>query len=96
MTSEVRFGRGISRRGGGDRTRRYERFLKKVDANVETFEPVGTEEYEVARLREDDNVRCGSSGCVQHGEADLTLEDATVGGLKAISALGANRELFEE
>ena len=92
----MRFGRGISSRGGRDGTRWYERFLKQVDANVQTFEPVRTEEDEVALLGEHDNGGCGSSAGEAHGEADLPLENAAVRGLKAIDALGANRELFEE
>ena len=44
--------------------------------------------------------RCGAprsrSGGASHGEADLSLENAPVRGLKAIDALGVNRERFQE
>lgn len=90
------FARNASCRGGGDWPCRYERFLKEVDANVQTFEAVSTEEDEVSRFGEDDNGRCRSSAGVEHGKAHFALENATVRGLKAIDALGANRELLEE
>lgn len=94
-SAEVTFGRVISRRGGRDRPCWYEGLLKEIDAYVQAFEPVSAEEYKVAWLGEDDNGRCGASGGVQDGEADFTLENAAVSGLKAIDALWTNREGFK-